>query len=543
MSELTDALNSVNKMYSSVNGITVITTTENMKVGDYLPLIISLHKQALSLLDQAIASTQSIAQYTNVSAQLSQLQNSRTQLVDLYHSISVFFDGVLPSLTLNQAWDQHNTSPPVANPQPYTPTPDDTVVPFGDTPMLLRASDPSVPIGAAFSGPPSGLIVSSPEISIASDQSWHIGTVTGAGIDKLVPIIREGAIGGLKGMLGEFIANNEYTSADYTLQAKEAYDLGSMINDKANKSIDLIGSGLEVLNGNKSLFEWEAEHNAFLAETQNDFNTLATSTIVSKIPVVGWILSPVVDAYMKMSYQLKNTNSFVVSVTADSTITGGTKGGVFLGGSQDDHIVVGNGNALAAGGAGNDRFTPGTGKQILLGDSGIDTVVYTNTHTEHTLIKTDLGYTVSDPQDTQTLVDVERLKFSDTNIALDINGNTGTVAKILGIVFSSASLTNKEYVGIGLHYLDNGLSYSDLMLLALNTKLGTGFANADEINLLYDNLVGALPSADELNNWQGAIASGQYTQASLAIMAANTSLNADNIHLLGLAQTGLEFIG
>ena len=86
------------------------------------------------------------------------------------------------------------------------------------------------------------------------------------------------------------------------------------------------------------------------------------------------------------------------------------------------------------------------------------------------------------------------------------------------------------------------MSYQDLMQLALNARLGTGFSNTDEVNLLYQNLVGALPSAADLDYWTGTIASGQFTQASLAVMAADHSLNTANVNLTGLALTGIEFV-
>ncbi len=41
-----------------------------------------------------------------------------------------------------------------------------------------------------------------------------------------------------------------------------------------------------------------------------------------------------------------------------------------------------------------------------------------------------------------------------------------------------------------MNLIDKDMDYTTLMKLALNTKLGEGFTNADEVNLLYKNLVG-----------------------------------------------------
>ena len=80
------------------------------------------------------------------------------------------------------------------------------------------------------------------------------------------------------------------------------------------------------------------------------------------------------------------------------------------------------------------------------------------------------------------------------------------------------------------------------MQLALNEKLGTGFSDVDEVNLLYSNLVGSLPDVDTLNFWTERLNDGEFTQNSLAIMAIDLDINASNIDLIGLSQTGIEFL-
>lgn len=44
-----------------------------------------------------------------------------------------------------------------------------------------------------------------------------------------------------------------------------------------------------------------------------------------------------------------------------------------------------------------------------------------------------------------------------------------------------------------MNQIDNNMDYTTLMKLALDTKLGGGFTNIDEVNLLYENLVGISP--------------------------------------------------
>jgi hypothetical protein len=204
--------------------------------------------------------------------------------------------------------------------------------------------------------------------------------------------------------------------------------------------------------------------------------------------------------------------------------------------TTDTNAIVGTTNSdMLAGSVRND---------VIDGFSGIDTVVYNDAYAQYMVGLNDAVVIVRDSTDNtgiDVLKNVERLQFADQSLAFDIGGNAGKVARILGAVFGKESVANAEYAGIGLQLLDKGMSYEELMVLALNTKLGAGFSDADEVRLLYQNIVGSQPSQTDLDYWTGTIASGQYTQASLGIMAAELELNANNINLTGLAKTGLAY--
>ena len=134
---------------------------------------------------------------------------------------------------------------------------------------------------------------------------------------------------------------------------------------------------------------------------------------------------------------------------------------------------------------------------------------------------------------------VERLIFSDKSIAIDINGNAGTTAKILGAVFGKESVSNKSYVGIGLNLLDAGWTYDNLAGLALDAA---GATTKDQIvSLLWTNVIGTKPTAADKQPFIALLENGM-TAGALAHLAADTSFNATNINLVGLAQTGIEYI-
>lgn len=207
-------------------------------------------------------------------------------------------------------------------------------------------------------------------------------------------------------------------------------------------------------------------------------------------------------------------------------------------GSKFDDILVGN--------SGANSITGGLGNDTIDGGSGIDTAVYSGTKSNYSLkFISPANISVTDISGTKkidTLVNIERLKFGDISLAIDVAGNAGTTAKILGSVFGPSSVANKSYMGIGLSYLDAGMTYANLMQLAINARLGGVGSNTDVVNLLYTNVVGSAPDAATLAYYKGLLDNGTFTQASLGVLAADTSANTTNINLIGLAATGVEFV-
>jgi FG-GAP-like repeat/RTX calcium-binding nonapeptide repeat (4 copies) len=180
------------------------------------------------------------------------------------------------------------------------------------------------------------------------------------------------------------------------------------------------------------------------------------------------------------------------------------------------------------GSSGNDTFIGSNFDDVINGGAGIDTAVFKGTRANHTTT-----------DGTDTLINIERLKFSDVSVALDLDGNAGQVAKILGAVFGAKSLANKSYVGIGLAYIDGGMSYEALCALAMQATGTT--SHAAIVNLLWKNVIGTPINAGDQAYFVGLLDSGMST-GTLTTLAADTFQNATNIGLFGLHQTGIEYL-
>jgi hypothetical protein len=246
----------------------------------------------------------------------------------------------------------------------------------------------------------------------------------------------------------------------------------------------------------------------------------------------------------------------------DDQIYGGGGNDTLGSAGGNDLIDGGAGNDMVFGGIGNDTLIGGTGDDTLRGDEGIDTAKFTGARSEY---KVSIGQpsktanttnttptTATSPVTTlqhtlegnDSLSTIERLEFADVKLAIDLDGNAGQVAKILGAVFGKAAVQDKAYAGIGLFFLDNKLAdYEGLMKLAIEVKLGTTAPTPTQVvDLLYTNVVGVAPSSADKAPFLSLLESGAFTNGSLGVMAADTSFNTTNIDLVGLQLNGLLFV-
>jgi hypothetical protein len=182
----------------------------------------------------------------------------------------------------------------------------------------------------------------------------------------------------------------------------------------------------------------------------------------------------------------------------------------------------------------------------FVGGDGIDTIEYLGKRSDYTISNSSNPYTTQITSKVAKIAAVdktvsdsvlaERIAFSDVAVAMDINGNAGMVAKILATVFGKEALSNKVYAGIGLQYMDAGMSYLSLVDLAVNLN---GPSNSQIVDSLWRNLYGTDPSEMTKTSLVSLLDSKAMTAASLAFVACELNPNVD---LVGLATTGLEYI-
>jgi len=217
--------------------------------------------------------------------------------------------------------------------------------------------------------------------------------------------------------------------------------------------------------------------------------------------------------------------------------------------------LSGTGNALnnvLTGNEGNNSLTGAGGNDTIDGSAGRDTAVFSAQKANYALAKTANGWTVGDSMGTDgndSLANVERLQFSDKKFALDLGAteNGGLALQFIGLMAPEmVSLPN--IVGTILTIFDEGKTMQQVSQLAIDVGLVTAIAGSNTNQALaamaYKNLLGVQPNAFDLDVLVGYMdgRSANYSQTQFMTVVAGLELNQMHIGLVGLQQTGIEYV-
>ena len=294
--------------------------------------------------------------------------------------------------------------------------------------------------------------------------------------------------------------------------------------------------------------EWLSQGRVISVGSQLDVKALLNSDIpvlerpsaltLTAIDNSGMIRDP---SILAKTFQSENLNLLLGSRQNDR-FSASEMNDIVIVGDGDDSIMGLAGDDILYGNGGQDTLYGGIGNDTIEGGDGIDTAQFSSTFVNYKTSISNKVFIVADKRinsdGTDSLTGVERLKFTDKTIAIDLDGNAGITAKVIGAVLGLSSVKNPTYVGIGLSYTDKGMSYSDLGTLALSAVGAT--TNDAIVTTLWRNVVGFNPSAAEKAPFIKMLADGMKA-GDLVVLAADTALNTTNIGLVGLMQTGIEY--
>lgn len=194
---------------------------------------------------------------------------------------------------------------------------------------------------------------------------------------------------------------------------------------------------------------------------------------------------------------------------------------------------------------GHDTINGKNGNDILNGGEGLDTAVYNGLHHQYEIqALTGVLIDLQENRDgSDTLVNVERLHFSDTNVALDIG--KGEVAGEAYRIYKAAFDRAPDSGGLGfwIEALDNGASLTGVANGFIGSPefqnlYGSNVSNRDFVTKLYNNVLDRNPDQGGYDFWLGALANG----ASKADVLASFSESNENIaNVADLIASGIQY--
>lgn len=192
------------------------------------------------------------------------------------------------------------------------------------------------------------------------------------------------------------------------------------------------------------------------------------------------------------------------------------------GGTGNDTLIANDRGNTLTGGAGNDQLYGGAGSDTLDGGIGLDTAFYGSSSAQ---VSITLGtnhaasIAVTGSKATDSLVNIERVHFSDHDVALDIDGNAGMAYRLYRAAFDRTP----ELTGLGfwIAQLDKGSTLEAVAAGFIGSpefqKLyGAAPSNAEFLSRVYQNVLHRAPDQGGYDFWLDLLERGVAREKVLA---------------------------
>jgi serralysin len=215
-------------------------------------------------------------------------------------------------------------------------------------------------------------------------------------------------------------------------------------------------------------------------------------------------------------------------------------------------------NQTLAGSTASESFTSGPGNDSIDGGAGTDTLIYGGSRAKVSLTKSGTGFALTDSTGslgTDTLQNVERIKFSDGSIALDMGTtqSAGQTVLLLGAVLPGTLVfdaSKQSLLGAVIDLFDQGFTLQDIsgavMRLPIwDVLVGKALPTTRDIAYyLLTNVNGVAPDPATLLDAVLALNSQtdySHGQGTFLWHLAESTTNQTHVGLVGLASTGLAY--
>ncbi|MES2296971.1 MAG: DUF4214 domain-containing protein, partial [Pseudomonadota bacterium] len=200
------------------------------------------------------------------------------------------------------------------------------------------------------------------------------------------------------------------------------------------------------------------------------------------------------------------------------------------------------------GGTSADVLIDLPGNSNIDGGAGIDLAVYIGPRVNFTVVKTDLGFVVTDNAGlggTDLLVNVERVRFGDKTIALDIDkhANGGEAYRIYQAAFDRQP--DLGGLGFWMAQIDHGVTLLDvaggfLRSTEFTSLYGSNPSTDDFVTKLYNNVLHRAPEAGGYKFWVDAINLHGVGRDTVLVEFSESDENIAQV--VGTIQNGFEYL-
>ena len=246
--------------------------------------------------------------------------------------------------------------------------------------------------------------------------------------------------------------------------------------------------------------------------------------------------SPSATSYSWTNANLGNLDTATVFPTAPTTYTVTGSNAAGSGNEASATVYVCNTppseshpGLTLTGSTGAEHFASGIANDSIDGAAGVDTVIYNCNKDAFTITKTASGWTVSSSAEgLDTLSNVERIKFGNETLALDISGNAGQTYRLYQAAFNR--VPDNGGLKFWIAAMDGGASLLEVATGFMSSPefqglYGTAPTSEDFVTKLYTNILHRTPDPGGYAYWVNVLNTKLITQAQALVFLSESTEN------------------
>jgi hypothetical protein len=215
-------------------------------------------------------------------------------------------------------------------------------------------------------------------------------------------------------------------------------------------------------------------------------------------------------------------------------------------GAGNDLITIqgGGGRLDVNAGSGNDKITTLSGSHKIDGDTGFDTLVYEASLKSVVITQTTGGFQIKavSGTDTNIVSNIERVQFTDNNLAFDLNGAAGQAFRIYQAAFNRKP--DLGGLGFWIDSLDKGNSLASVSAgfvgsAEFKALYGANPSNQTLVTNFYANVLNRAPDQGGFDYWVGLLNNGTINAADTLRSFSESPEN--QLQVLAAIQNGIQY--